>query len=128
MDVEVAPTVPDAQSAPNAIVGDACQTHVVVVDPAHEIPLTQKHQSKYLNRMVIGSLPPLLHLFLSFFPHFSTYVVGDIPENVDVPPVAAQVHFEDGFRGSNSVEIMNDLEPYEMARLLILMMIVLLES
>ena len=30
MDVEVAPTVPDAQSAPNAVVGDACQTHVVV--------------------------------------------------------------------------------------------------
>ena len=24
MDVEVAPTVPDAQSAPNAVVGDAC--------------------------------------------------------------------------------------------------------
>ena len=24
MDVEVAPTVPDAQSAPNAVVGDVC--------------------------------------------------------------------------------------------------------
>ena len=40
MDVEVAPTVPDAQSAPNAVVGDACQTHVVVADPPHETPLT----------------------------------------------------------------------------------------
>ena len=37
---------------------------------------------------------------------------------MDVPPVAAQVHCGDGFRGSNSVEIMNDLEPYEMARAL----------
>ena len=68
--------------------------------------------------MVIGSLPPSLHPFLSFFPHFSTYVAGDIPDNVDVPPVAAQVHCGDGFRGSNSVEIMNDSEPYEMARAL----------
>ena len=39
MDVEVAPTVLDAQSAPNEVVGDACQTHVVAVDPPHEIPL-----------------------------------------------------------------------------------------
>ena len=29
-----------------------------------------------------------------------------------------QVHCEDGFYGSNSVEIMNDSEPYEMARAL----------
>ena len=35
-----------------------------------------------------------------------------------VLPVAAQVHYGDGFRGSNSVEIMNDSEPYEMARAL----------
>ena len=28
------------------------------------------------------------------------------------------MHCEDGFDGSNSVEIMNDLEPYEMARAL----------
>ena len=28
--VQIAPTVPDAQSAPDAVVGDACQTHVVV--------------------------------------------------------------------------------------------------
>ena len=34
---------------------------------------------------------------------------------MDVPPVVAQVHYGDGFRGSNSVEIMNDSEPYEMA-------------
>ena len=40
MDVEVAPTVLDAQSAPNMLVGDACQTHDVVTDPPHEIPLT----------------------------------------------------------------------------------------
>ena len=39
MDVEVAPTVPDPQSAPNELVGDACQTHDVMVDPPHEIPL-----------------------------------------------------------------------------------------
>jgi hypothetical protein len=37
---------------------------------------------------------------------------------VDVPPVAMQVHCGDGFRGSNSVKIMNDSEPYEMARAL----------
>ena len=38
--VEIAPTVPNAQSARNEVVGDACQTHVVVADPPHEIPLT----------------------------------------------------------------------------------------
>ena len=116
--MEIAPTVPDAQSAPNAVVGDGCQTHVSMVDPPHEIPLTYNHPSKCLNRMVFGSLPRSLHLFLSFFPHFSTYLARDIPENVDVPPVAEQVHFGDGFRGSNSVEIMHDSEPYEMARAL----------
>ena len=89
-----------------------------MADPPHEIPLTQNHPSKCLNRMVIGSLPPSLHPFLSFFPHFSTYVAGYIPDNVDVPPVAVQVQYGDGFRGSNSVEIMNDSEPYEMARAL----------
>ena len=99
MDVEVAPTVSDAQSTPNAIVGDACQTHFVVADPPHEIPLTQNHLSKCLNRMVIESLPPSLHPFLSFFPYFSTYVAEDIPNNVDVSPIAAQVHCGDGFRG-----------------------------
>ena len=35
-----------------------------------------------------------------------------------MPTVAAQVHCGDGFCGSNSVEIMNDSEPYEMARAL----------
>ena len=53
MDVEVTPTVPDAQSAPNAVVGDGCQTHVSMADPPHEIPLTQNHSSKCLIRMVI---------------------------------------------------------------------------
>ena len=89
-----------------------------MADPPYEIPLTQNHPSKCLNRMVIGSLPPSLHPFFSLFPYFSAYVAGDIRENVDVPLVAAQVHYGDGFRGSNSVEIMNDLEPYEMARAL----------
>ena len=65
--------------------------------------------------MIIGSLPPYLHPIFSLFPYFSTYVAGDIPDNVDVPTVAAQVHCGDGFCGSNSVEIMNDSEPYEMA-------------
>ena len=37
---------------------------------------------------------------------------------MDVPTVAAHVHCGDGFCGSNSVEIMNDLELYEMARAL----------
>ena len=70
MDVEVAPTVPNAQSAPNELVRDVCQTHDVVADPPHKIPLTQNHPSKCLIHMVIGSLPPSLHPFLSFFSHF----------------------------------------------------------
>ena len=37
---------------------------------------------------------------------------------MDVPTVAAQALYGDGFRGSNSVEIMNDSEPYKMARAL----------
>ena len=65
--MEIAPTVPDAQSAPNTVVGDGCQTHVFVVDPPYEIPLTQNHSSKCLNRMVIGNLPSLLHLFFHHF-------------------------------------------------------------
>ena len=44
MDVEVAPTVFDAQFTPNEVVGDACQTHVVVADPPHEIPLTESSE------------------------------------------------------------------------------------
>ena len=65
-----------------------------MADPPYEIPLTQNYPSKCLIRMVIGSLPPSLHPFLSIFSHFSTYIVGDIPDNVDVPPIAAQVHLE----------------------------------
>ena len=37
---------------------------------------------------------------------------------MDVPTVAAQVLYRDGFCGSNSVKIMNDSEPYEMAKAL----------
>ncbi|RCV17026.1 hypothetical protein SETIT_3G185700v2 [Setaria italica] len=74
IDVEVAPTVPDAEFAPNEVVGDACLTLDAVADLPHEILLTQNHPN--------------------------------IPYNVDVPPVAAQVHCGDGFRGSNSVKIM----------------------
>ena len=70
MDVEVAPMVPDAQSAPNMLVRDACQTHDVVVDPPHEIPLTQNHSSKCLIHMVIESLPPFLHPFFHSFLYF----------------------------------------------------------
>ena len=70
MDVEVAPMVFDVQSAPNEVVGDACQTHVVMADPPHEIPLTQNHPSKCLIRMVIGSLPPSLHPFFHSFLYF----------------------------------------------------------
>ena len=97
---------------------DGCQTHFSVVDPPYEIPLTQNHPSKCLNRMVIRSLPSSLHPFLLFFSHFSAYVAGDIPKNVDVLLVATQVHFRDGFRGPNSVEIMHDSKPYEMSRAL----------
>ena len=44
MDAEVAPMVPDAQSAPNEVhiseaAGDDCQTHDFVADPPQEIPL-----------------------------------------------------------------------------------------
>ena len=67
MDVEVAPTVPDAQSSSNAVVGDACQTHDVVADPPYEIPWIQNHPSKCLICMVIGSLPPFLHPFFYSF-------------------------------------------------------------
>ncbi|RCV39584.1 hypothetical protein SETIT_8G235700v2 [Setaria italica] len=83
MDVEVAHMVPDAESAPNEVVGAACRTLDAVVNPPHEIPLTQNHPR-------------------------------DIPKNVDVPPVATQLHYGDGLRGSNSVGIMNDSDAYEM--------------
>ena len=42
--VEIAPTVPDAQSASNTVVGDGCQTHVSVTNPPYEIPLTQSSE------------------------------------------------------------------------------------
>ena len=109
MDVEVAPMIPNAQSAPNELVGDACQTYDVVADPPHEIPLTQNHPSKCLIRMVIGSLPHSLHPFFHSFLIFLLMLQ-------DIPTVPTQVHYGDGFRGSNSVEIMNDSEPYEIAR------------
>ena len=65
----------------------------------------------------MGAYPiPYIQFFI--LSSFSTYVAVDIPDNVDVPTVAAQVLCGDGFRGSNSVEIMHDLEPYEMARAL----------
>jgi hypothetical protein len=38
--MQIAPMVPDAQSPPNVVVGDGCQTHVSVADPPYEIPLT----------------------------------------------------------------------------------------
>ena len=63
-------------------------------------------------------LIPFLTSNFSLFAHFSTYVAVDIPDNVDVPPVAVQVLYGDGFCGSNSVEIMHDSVPNEMARAL----------
>jgi hypothetical protein len=63
-------------------------------------------------------LTPSLHPFFSFFPRISIFVAGDIPDNMDVPPVTAQVHCRNGLRASNSVEIMNDSEPYEITRAL----------
>jgi hypothetical protein len=42
-------------------------------------------------------LTPSFHPFISFFPCISYYVVEDIPTNVDVPPVDAQVPLGDGF-------------------------------
>ena len=64
MNVEVAPMVLDAQSAPNQVVGDACQTHDVVADPPYEIPLTQNHPSKCLNRMVFWSSSESWYFFI----------------------------------------------------------------
>ena len=64
--VQIAPTVPDAQSAPNALFGDGCHTHVFVADPPYEIPLTQNHPSKCLNRMVFGSSSESWYFFHSF--------------------------------------------------------------
>ena len=38
--VQIAPTVPDAQSGPNAVFRDGCWTHFSMTDPPYEIPLT----------------------------------------------------------------------------------------
>ncbi|RCV16472.1 hypothetical protein SETIT_3G141000v2 [Setaria italica] len=96
MDVDVAPTIPDAESAPNEVVGHGCRIVDDVADCRNEFLFTQNDPR-------------------------------DIPENVDVPLVAAQVQCGDGLRGSNSVEIFNDEDACEMGVDLILMMIAQLE-
>lgn len=83
MDVDVAPTIPDAESAPNEVVGHGCRIVDDVADSPNEFLFTQNDPR-------------------------------DIPENVDVPLVDAQVQCGDGLRGSNSVEILNDEDAYEM--------------
>ena len=70
--------------------------------------MSYPHRSLELIRIV-------LHPFFLFFPRISAYVAGDIPDNVDVPPVAMEVHCGNRLCASNNVEIMNYLEPYEMA-------------
>jgi hypothetical protein len=69
MDVEVAPMVPDAQCAPNEVVGDACRTDDFVADPPRAIPLTQNHPS-VLSASLLGTYPlPYIqfsHSFLVF--------------------------------------------------------------
>jgi hypothetical protein len=47
---------------------------------------------------------------------YFSYVLGDIPDVVGAPPVDANVHPEEGFRVSNSVEVMNDTEPCSCAQ------------
>jgi hypothetical protein len=74
MEVEVAPTVPDAQSARNEVhvamaVGDASGSHDVVAEPPQEIPLTQNHPSKCLFRIVSLAVTPSGHLLISLFPY-----------------------------------------------------------
>jgi hypothetical protein len=119
MDAEVPRMVPNPNvlSTLNEVciaeaVGDASQSHDVVAEPPQEILLTKNHPSKCLFLIVLWSLPPSFHPFISLFPCISYYIVGDIPANVDVPPVDAQVPLGDGFCASNSV----DSEPYEIAR------------
>jgi hypothetical protein len=66
IDVEVAPTIPNAHSALNEVVGDACQTHDVVADPFHEISLTQ-NQPSILSTSLLGAYPlSYIHLSHSF--------------------------------------------------------------
>jgi hypothetical protein len=107
MEAEVAPMVPDAQSTRNEVhvvvaVGDASGSHDVVVEPPQEIPLTQNHPNKCLSRIVSLAVTPSGHLLISLFPYILAYAAGDIPDNVDVPPI-------EGFYASTSV----DSEPYE---------------
>jgi hypothetical protein len=64
----------------------------------------------------------LCNLVSSFHPLFLSsppicgYVAGDFPDNEGAPPADAQVQIGDGIRASNSVEIMNDSKPCEIAR------------
>jgi hypothetical protein len=65
MEAEVAPTVPDVQSARNAVcvamaVVDASGSHDVVVEPPQEIHLTQNHLSKCLSHIVSLAVTPLV--------------------------------------------------------------------
>ncbi|RCV12011.1 hypothetical protein SETIT_2G233500v2 [Setaria italica] len=93
MDVEVEPTIPDAESAPNEVVGHICRIVDDVADSPNEFLFTQNDPR-------------------------------DIPENVDVPLVVAQVQYGDGLHGSNSVEIMNDEDAYEMGMELLKLVLV----
>jgi hypothetical protein len=54
---------------------------------------------------LFSSCPPIL-----------CYVAGNIPDNEGAPPTDAQVQHVDGIRTSNSVEIIIDSKPYQMAR------------
>ena len=60
MDVEVAPTVPDAESAPNEVVGDICRTVDDVADSPHEFLLTQNDPSKCLISFSCSELTPFV--------------------------------------------------------------------
>ena len=109
MEPEVAPRVPDAQSADNEVcvaivVGDGSGSHDVMVEPPQEIPLTQNHLSKCLFHIVPLSINPSGHLLMSFFPYNLAYAARDITNNLDVP-------HGDGFCAYNSV----DSESYQIA-------------
>jgi hypothetical protein len=66
--------------------------------------------------MHTSTLPSSFHPLLLSSPPICGYVAGDVPDNEGAPPADAQVQIEDGIRASNSVEIMNDSESYEIAR------------
>lgn len=57
-------------------------------------------------------------ILLSQSHRFRAYDAGDIPDNVGVPPVAPSGNVEEVCRDSNSVDvqIVDDLQPYEIAR------------